>query len=164
MNKREPQIFVIVGGRGTGKTYYLENTLREYDTVVFELVKTNRWQGFTKCFYDDYEQGKINFKDIANKKIVFEDATSYINSNMKNTLKQLIVFSKQIGCDVFLVFHSINMIPPFLWLLFNYIILFKCPKPRQTALNADYFAEIMQKWTALNKAKPYTYKVIHSNL
>lgn len=161
---RQPQVFIIVGGRGSGKTFFLENSLKETNTVVFELVKTNRWSGYDKRFYEDYENGHINMKDIANKKIVFEDATAYINSNMKNGLKQLVVFSKQIGSDVFIVFHSINVIPPFMWLLFNYIVLFKCQKPRQTALNADYFPEIMQKWKELEGSKPYSYKVIQSNI
>lgn len=161
---RQPNVFIIVGGRGCGKTYFLEHSLKQDNTIVFELVKTNRWQGYKKYFYEDFENGAINMRDIANKKIVFEDATAYVNSNMKNGLKKLIVFSKQIGCDVFVVFHSVNIIPPFMWLLFNYIVLFKCPKPRQTALNADYFNEIMQKWKVLEGSKPYSYKVIGSNI
>lgn len=161
---REPKVFCIVGGRGSGKTYFLEHALKPGNTFVFELVKTNRWNGYTKGFYEDYEAGKITMKDIANKKIVFEDATSYVSSNMKSTLKKLIVYSKQCGSDVYIVFHSINIIPPFLWNLVNYIILFKCAKPRQTSLNFDYYAEIMQKWNKLNKAKPYKYETITTSL
>ena len=154
---REPKIFVIVGGRGSGKTYFLENLLRPSNTVVFELAKTDRWVGFTKYFFEDYVNGKVNFKDIANNKVVFEDASSYINANMKNTLKTLVVYSKQIGCDVYLIFHSINMMPPFLWNMVNYIILFNCAMPRKNALNADYFNEIYAKWQKLQRAKPYTF-------
>lgn len=161
---RDPKIFCIVGGRGSGKTYFLEQTLKRSETLVFELVKTNRWSGYDKCFYEDFEAGKIDYKQIANKRIVFEDATSYVNSNMKNTLKKLIVFSKQVGSDVYIVFHSVNIIPPFLWNMVNFIILFRCVKPRQTALNADYYPEILQKWQKLERAKPYKYEVIATQI
>lgn len=159
---REPKVFIIVGGRGTGKTYYLENTLKMSNTVIVELVKTNRFQGFDKVFYEDFENNMINYKAIANKKIVFEDATAYVSSSMKNTLKKLIVFSKQIGSDVFIVFHSINVIPPFLWNLFNYLIMFKCPKPRETATNKEYFQELLKTWQVLERGKKYQFKVIES--
>ena len=154
---RDPKIFIIIGGRGSGKTYFLEHLLNPSNTVVFELAKTDRWQGFTKYFFEDYLTGKVNIKDIANKKVVFEDATSYISSNMKNTLKTLTVYSKQVGSDVYLIFHSINIVPPFLWNLVNYIVMFKCARPRENSLNADYYGEILQKWNKLEKAKPYTY-------
>lgn len=161
---REPKIFIIVGGRGSGKTYFLENLLKPANTIVFELAKTARWQGFTKYFFEDYLTGKVTMKDIANTKIVFEDATSYISSNMRNTLKTLTVYSKQCGCDVYLIFHSINIIPPFLWNLVNYIIMFKCAAPRETALNADYFPEIHAKWKKLQNAKQYTHYEIETQI
>lgn len=161
---REPKVFCIIGGRGSGKTYFLENLLPKDNTVIFELVKTNRWDGFRKYFFEEYEQGKVPITAIANKKIVFEDATSYVSSNMKNTLKTLIVYSKQIGSDVYIVFHSVNIIPPFLWNLVNYLILFKCAAPRQTALNADYFPEIHAKWKKLQKAKQYTHYEIETQI
>ena len=161
---REAKVFLIIGGRGTGKTYFLEHQLRPSNTLIIELVKTERWQGFDKVFYDDFESGKVNYKHIANKKIVFEDATSYINSNMKTDLKRLIVNSKQLGCDVYIILHSLNIVPPFMFNLFNYIIMFKCAKPRQTAQNYDYYAEIMQKWTKLERGKRYKYEVIESNV
>lgn len=161
---RTPQVFIIVGGRGSGKTYFLEHTLKRSETVVIELVKTNRLDGYTKYYFQDFEQNKVNFKAIANKKIVFEDATSYVSSNMKNGLKQLIVFSKQLGSDVFLVFHSVNIIPPFLWNLWNYLILFKCAKPRETATNKEWFIEILKAWNKLEKAKKYSHELIASKI
>ena len=161
---RDAKVFCIVGGRGTGKTYFLEQTLSRSNTVVFELVKTNRWPDYEKKFYQDFEAGRINYKEIANKKIVFEDATSYVNSNMKNSLKQLIVYSKQLGSDVFVVFHSINIIPPFMWNMMNYIELFNCVKPRETAINADYYPEIMRKWEKLQKGKRYLHYTIETQI
>lgn len=164
MSNREPKVFIVIGGRGSGKTYFLEKHLDPDKTIVLELAKTNRWNGFHKEFYEDFEQHKVSFKDVCNKKIVFEDATSYMNGNLKNSLKQLIVFSKQLGCDVFIILHSVNIIPPFLWNLWNYIILFKCAKPKLSASNADYYDEILQKWKHVCSSKKYTYEEIQSQL
>ena len=161
---RDPKVFCVVGGQGSGKTYFLEQTLSQSNTVIFELVKTNRWQGFTKYFFEDYVSGKVTYKEIANKNIVFEDATSYVGSNMTNTFKRLVVYSKQIGSNVYIVFHSVNIIPPFLWTYLNYITLFKCVAPRENSLNADYFPEIYAKWQKLMKAKPYKYETITTQI
>lgn len=161
---RDAKIILIVGGRGSGKTYFLEHHLRKDDTIVVEYFKTERWKGYKKVFFSDVLSGKINIKELGNSVIVFEDATSYISSNMANYMRRLIVNSKQVGSDVILVFHSINIIPPFLWYLVNNIILFNCAKPRETATNSDYFAEIMEKWQQLQKAKPYTYKEIETKI
>lgn len=161
---RNAQVFVIVGGRGSGKTTFLERTLKKEKAVIIELVKTDRYNGFTdRYFYEDIESGFINMKKLANKQIVFEDATSYINSNMKNSLKKLIVFSKQIGSDVFVVFHSINIIPPFLWNLFNYLIIFKCPEPHQTAANKEYFKDIQKICKKLQTKRPFKPEILQSN-
>ena len=161
---RDAKVFLIIGGRGSGKTFLLEKTLPKHETIVVELFKTARWSGYKKIFFSDIVNKKVNYKDLANSYVVFEDATSYISSNMTNEIKRLIVNSKQLGSDVFLVFHSINIVPPFLWYLWNYLILFKCAKPKYSAAIADNFNEIMQKWNVCNKAKPYHFEVIESQI
>lgn len=161
---REARIILVIGGRGSGKTYLLENRLQPKDTIVVEYMKTPRWSGYQKIFFTELISGKVSEKALCNSQVVFEDATSYISSNMSNYLRRLIVNSKQMGSDVYLIFHSINVVPTFLWYLWNNIILFKCAKPRETALNADYFNEIMQKWNKCMKSKQYHYEEIISQL
>lgn len=161
---REAKVFIIVGGRGSGKTYFLENRLPAGRSIVVELYKTERWQGYDKIFFEDLINKKVNYKQLANKAVIFEDATSYISSNMTNEMKRLIVFSKQLGSDVYIVFHSINIVPPFLWYLWNYIILFKCAKPKRTAAIVDNYSEILQKWQICERSKPFHFEIIQSNI
>ena len=160
---RDPKIFVIIGGRGSGKTYYLEHKLQPSQTVVFEDALTNRWEGYEKHYVEDFEANKIGYKQIGNKKVVFEDATAYINSNLKDTYKKMLVHSKQVGCDVYMIFHTPNKVPPFVWDMANYIIMFKCKPIRKTAHNADYYDEIVKNWKLLQKKKPYSYAVIETD-
>lgn len=161
---REAKVFILCGGRGTGKTYYLEKRLPKYCTIVIELYKTNRWEGYKKFFFDDLVNHRVSYKELANSYVVFEDATSYISSNMSNEMRRLIIFSKQLGSDVFIVFHSINVIPPFLWYLWNYLILWNCAKPKRNASNADYYNEILKKWQICQKAPQYHHEEIESQL
>lgn len=162
--QRDAKIILIVGGRGSGKTFFLEQRLSKDNTIVVELIKTTRWAGYEKVFFDDLLTGKVTMKQLGNKNVVFEDATSYISSNMSNYLRRLITNSKQFGCDVWLVFHSVNVVPVFLWYMWNNLVLFKCAKPRETAQNADYIDEILQKWKKCQIAPPYHFEQIESQL
>lgn len=161
---RDAKVFILCGGRGSGKTYLLENTLKKGNTVVIELAKTDRWQGCEKFFFNDIAKPDFDYKKIANKNIVFEDATSYLSSNLANKMKEILIFSKQLGSDIFIVFHSINIIPPFMFYLFNYLIIFNSSQPRQTATNKEYFAKIMQAWKICQKSKKYHYEIIESGI
>lgn len=161
---REPKVFLVIGGRGSGKTTFLEQRLSKQKTVVIELYKTARWDGFKKFFFDDVVNGKVSLKSLANSAIVFEDATSCISPNMKNSLRQLIVYSKQLGSDVYVVFHSVNVVPAFLWNMWNYLVLMKkTPKPKLKSYYEDDFPAITSAWNKLNKLPDYSYLEIQSN-
>lgn len=164
MPTREAKILLVIGGRGSGKTYFLEHRCRKDDTIVIEYFKTERWKGYKKYFFNDLQSGKVSIKELGNSTIVFEDATAYISSNMANYMKRLIVNSKQVGSDVIIVFHSLNIVPPFLWYLINNIVLFNCAKPKENAQNTDYYNEIMQKWNKLQHSKPYSYEEIQTQI
>lgn len=155
-SKRNGMVFIIVGGRGTGKTTFLKKNVAKHDNaVVFQLFKT------------DYECPQYFFKEttkiderFVNKRIIIEDATQLIASNSTKFIKELVVSSKQLGSDVYLVFHSINSIPPFLYSMFNVIILFMCVKPVKTSNNIEYYDEIVSK---IPRYK-YNYNVLQSKI
>lgn len=117
---RTSKIILIVGGRGTGKTTYLENLCPQNSTVV-ELFITDRYTGgnYTRIMYD-----KLKLSDCINTTLILEDATQITAANSTRFLKQIVVSSKQLGSDVFLVFHSVNFIPVFLLAMFDYMVIF----------------------------------------
>lgn len=161
---REAKVIIVVGGRGSGKTYLLENTLKKSETVVIELAKTDRWEGYKKIYFREIASENFDYKKIANKSIVFEDATAYLSSNLGNKMKEILIFSKQLGSDIFIVFHSINVIPVFMWYLFNAICLFTSSKPRQTATNKEYFDKILEAWSKCKNGEKYHYEIIESGI
>lgn len=151
---RQAQIILIVGGRGTGKTTYIENLLaaKKENSLIVEMFETDRYKGFpNRAVFDS-----LKLTDCVNKRVVIEDATQYITAGGSKFLRQIVVSSKQLGSDVFIVFHSCNFIPPFLLAMFNYLILFPCEPVRKTAALMPYLPKI----EAAQKRKAPKYKPI----
>lgn len=148
---RTNKIFLVVGGRGTGKTTWLENNVPTTAAVV-ELFKTDRYGNFSnRLMYQNFRLAQCQ-----NKPVILEDATQIITGNGTLQLRRLAVSCKQLGCDVYIVFHSLNYIPPFLFAMFDYIVLFKSEPARKTAKLLPYFDEI----TKLQAKKPRKYQPI----
>lgn len=141
---RKAKIVLIVGGRGTGKTTYLEN-LCPPDSTVVELFVTDRYKGksYKRIMFDN-----LRLSDCVNTTLIIEDATQICAANSTRQIKQIIVSSKQLGSDVFLVFHSVNYIPPFILAMYDYIVIFDSePAGKKPALQpyADKFNAILRR-------------------
>jgi len=141
---RKAKIVLVIGGRGTGKTTYLE-TLCPKDSTVVELFVTDRYAGgeYKRIAYD-----KLTLKDCVNTTLIIEDATQICAANSTRQVKQIIVSSKQLGSDVFIVFHSVNFIPVFILAMFDYMVLFDSePAGKKPALQpyADKINAILRR-------------------
>ena len=137
---RLPKIILIVGGRGTGKTTYVENLLssNRANALIVEMFVTDRYKEYPNRSTFD----KLKLSDCVNKRIVIEDATQYITAGGSKFLRQLIVSSKQLGSDVYIIFHSCNFVPPFLLAMFDFLLLFPCEPVRKTPALAPYLPKI----------------------
>ncbi len=148
---RNSKVVIIIGGRGTGKTTYVENLMRgKNNVVVFQLFRDERYPGHAKMLYTDFTLCRA----LCNKRIIIEDATQLIAANPTNDIRRIVVSSKQMGADVFFVFHSFNVVPPYLWQLFDYCVIFPCAVAKKTAGLAEYYEEI----TKIQRKKPVKYK------
>lgn len=135
---RQSKIVLIVGGRGTGKTTYLEKLCPKNSTVV-EMFITDRYTGgdYRRIMYDN-----LKLSDCINTTLILEDATQITAANSTRFLKQIIVSSKQLGSDVFLVFHSVNFIPVFVLAMFDFMVLFDSEKAGKKPALAPYADKI----------------------
>lgn len=146
---RKAKIVLVVGGRGTGKTTYLEKLCPASSTVV-ELFITDRYEGsdYKRIMFDN-----LKLSDCINTTLIIEDATQICAANSTRFIKQIIVSSKQMGSDIYLVFHSPNFIPVFILAMFDYMVIFDCePAGKKPALSpyADKINAILQR-----KHKPF---------
>lgn len=148
---RNSKVVLIIGGRGTGKTTYIEKLIRQKpNAVIFQLMLDNRYVGHAKMLYQDFTICRA----LCNKIIVIEDATQLIGSNPKNDIRKIVVSSKQMGSDVIFAFHSFNVVPPYLWQLFDDCIVFPCAAVKKTTGLAEYYDEIYK----IQRKKPVKYK------
>lgn len=140
---RKSKIVLIVGGRGTGKTTYLESLVPQDSTIV-ELFVTDRYQGdYKRVMFDN-----LKLADCVNTTLVIEDATQICAANSTRQIKQIIVSSKQLGSDVYMVFHSVNFVPIFILAMFDYMVLFDSePAGKKPALSpyADKINAILKR-------------------
>lgn len=137
--ERTNKIILVVGGRGTGKTTYLENHVPAR-AVVVEYFKTDRYKNFDhRTNYDNFR-----LKEAVNRPVILEDATQLIIGGGSLKLRRLAVSCKQLGSDVYIVFHSVNFVPPFLWALFDFMILWRSEAPKKSAKLAAYYDEILR--------------------
>jgi len=127
-------IGLIVGGRGTGKSTYINNSIigkSKKKTLIFdtdenlvyahiplihieELDKLATWEsGIYRIIDIDYEYvfQKLNAY-VSDALLIIEDATKYISNRAKADIKKLVLGSKQRRIDMLFTFHSFRSIPP----------------------------------------------------
>lgn len=159
---REAKIFVIVGGRGSGKTYFLENNLNllKNKTIVIELFFTDRYKNFKKILFQDFLNSNIeNYKNL---NLIIDDASQLVNSQPIELIKKIIISSKQLNTDVFFCFHSFNFIPNFLYYLTDYYIIFKTNDNEINLKNTPLKDEIIKKINSVKKKKKFFYEILEN--
>lgn len=159
---REAKIFVIVGGRGSGKTYFLENNLNllKHKTIVIELFFTDRYKNFKKILFQDFLNSNIeNYKNL---NLIIDDASQLVNSQPIELIKKIIISSKQLNTDVFFCFHSFNFIPNFLYYLTDYYIIFKTNDNEINLKNTPLKDEIIKKINSVKKKKKFFYEILEN--
>jgi len=145
MSQRVNIVGVIVGGRGTGKTTYLKDKIQK----ASKLPKTVVIDTFPHPSYSEFQQIpgeklrilkkgkkrvvgsnteeniKLVDKYLTNSLLVFEDCTKYIKSNLQDSVRNLLIDSKQKNLDIILMYHSLGQVPPDIFRLSDFIVLFK---------------------------------------
>ena len=136
---RNGKLIIVVGSRGSGKTTYLERLFNNRSNLlVYQLFIDDRYRRAEKQLYSKFTIGR----QLVGRTIIIEDATQLIGSNPKNDIRRLAVSCKQLGSDCVFVFHSFNVIPPYLLALFDYMIIFESAEIKKTNSLLEYYDEI----------------------
>lgn len=149
MSTRTNIISPIIGGRGTGKTTFLQKELipsylkrndkqkilivdtfdspvwRQYPAMDLKDIKYHE-SGICRIFSSDTNK-LLSYiqKYVYNTVLFFEDATKFIGSRLNDDTKMFILDSKQKNIDAFFLFHYITACPLNLIRLSDYLVLFK---------------------------------------
>jgi len=161
-------LITIVGGTGQGKSHFLNSNFlknkispvpspmgkrdnyfisaeskRQYIfDINNEYVFPDDRNGmrFQQIRHIDADQKRFisNCNAIQNTNIVYEDASGFLRGKQSDELIRLIVKRRHVGNNWFLLFHSVNRVPPEIMEYTNYIVLFR---------TGDNLKDIQQKFS-----------------
>ncbi len=91
------------------------------------IDKFKYWKsGVGKMYSSDTSEIMQQIGEFArNTFIVFEDATKYIGTKLKEDTRRFVLDSKQKNLDLVFIFHSLSAIPPELVRVSDILVLFK---------------------------------------
>ena len=143
-NLRQNIIALVCGGRGTGKSTHIKKVIdghsskkvlivdandnaifREFKPIKPELLK--KWKsGKIRIVSDDTDAVfRLIYDNLWNALVIFEDATGYMQFNMPEIVKKIMLVSKQRNLDLIFTFHSFRNIRPDFFAYSNYLEIFK---------------------------------------
>ncbi len=140
---RQNLIDLHIGGRGTGKSTDILNLIKAhpkkaliYDTDNNSIYKDipvikpediARWKsGIYRIVDTDYNKVfELIHEHVWNALVIFEDATKYMQHQVPEVIKQLMLVSKQKNLDLIFTFHSFRNVRPDFYSSANYITKFK---------------------------------------
>lgn len=127
-------LFLIIGHTGQGKTTLVKKMIEGKRSYVFDI--NNEYPNHVpdrirtpkiRHINGDADQftEKIKNLKLTGYNIVFEDSTGYLRGRQSAPFIRQIVNKRHTKNNYFLLFHSLNRIPPELMELCNFIYLFK---------------------------------------
>lgn len=134
----------IAGQPGAGKTHYIKNkvlphinnnlcildTNNEYPEfpLMTKIVNKGKYRINPANFNSDYgfDDFLNDCRALTNFILIIEDATIFLDGTSRTeNFKSLLIGRRHKNLNIFLLFHSINRIPPFAYEMQDYMIVLK---------------------------------------
>lgn len=161
---------IIVGASGSGKSTLLKTLIRKthpkrvkpYD-VNGEYYKCAKCieQQIKNCVHTtlpDIEDFLDDMLEIRESVIIFEEATLFFGERSDNKkIKSILVRARHNHNMVFLVFHSIGDIPPKIYSLIDYVVVFNTNDERHKV--EEKHPKLLSAYDAVN-GKPHKFKIV----
>jgi hypothetical protein len=181
MERRINYVNLVLGRRGTGKTYYVKNELIDkyiqanpemkilivdtfdhpsYRTIAaIEPEMISRWRkpAVYRCFSSDTDEIMRQVTgNLRNCLVIFEDASKYIRRQLPDDVRRFILDSKQKNLDLVFLFHGFSFVPPEMWRIADSVTIFKCDNPEGRKSDIVNFQQINEAWNKVMKSgNPY---------
>lgn len=157
---------ILIGGRGTGKTYtILHDIITNYQQLdadkkilvidsfnapAYEGIENiskpdmKRWVAGCRRYlisavYNEFDEDIAYIgKTCYNSVIIIEDSGRFITNSLRASILRLVTDTKQKNIDLYFVFHSLMQVPPRLIQLSDFILLHKTNENLTAALQNKY--------------------------
>lgn len=176
----------ILGKRGSGKTYFVNNQLlKEYrkahpemkilvvDTLdhpdyfqvaEMPLKKLKYWvkPSMYRIFSSNTDQVMAEIAtNLKNCLIIFEDASKYVGRTLTSDMRRFIYDSKQKNLDIIFLFHGFASAPAELFRVIDFIHLFRTDNPEYRKSELVNYDEIKESYDRIMKSSnPYANETI----
>lgn len=182
------KVILILGKKGSGKTYYTVNNLiahyrrthpykkvliynmggsPDYDFAqVIRLEDLGRWKPDAGGVYQVTDTDYIAVLEAINKYVyngivIFEDASKYITKTLQKSAWRSILDSKQHGLDMVFQFHGFAACPPELLRQCDVITMFRCDNPQKRKDDMVAYDEVAEAWArVMNDKVPFPYETV----
>lgn len=162
MSKR----ILIIGMSGQGKSTYVKKQIGMHPQLVYDVQNEYNHLPFdVSKSIARVSPLTMGFKDFAalvektrKKIIVFEEATVFLKGQVGQKVRGIMVGARHTRNNIFMIFHSIQTVPPDVFLITDIVVLFK------TNDNPDIvrkkYPVLMDSFSALQRAPKFSHKII----
>ncbi|MGQ9847205.1 MAG: AAA family ATPase [Bacteroidales bacterium] len=176
---RSRRIILVIGCIGSGKTTLITNFLKKYRNEPIIIYDINREIAYRNIRIIDHRNiRKIKkgiYRSICDDPYVFFDTIkqSFYNgvlilddfdryqSQISDTIKNIIIGHRHKGLDIIIVFHSLARVMPVIYENASDIILFKTTESPDRALyKLPNYEAILQAYYRLLKKPKYSFEYI----
>lgn len=181
---RYPVCSILVGINGTGKTSFVQNILEHTvnaknralivtpDPAEWRAVEEvggpaiSTFRGIRKIIYHSGCMEDIQ-RYYGNGMLVFDDARVYIHAQSDDFMQWLQIRRRQVGVDLFCMFHGLTQVPPVFFTFASNMVLFYTKdniKRRAEYVDEQDFQAIQDAKARIAKkveaGNPYCYEII----
>ena len=181
---RYPISSILVGINGTGKTTFLKQillkTVNGNNRALIVTPDPTEWKGVPEVRGNEistfsgirkiiYYKGCMEEvqRNYSNGMFIMDDARTYIHAQSDDFMTWLQIRRRQVGIDIFAMFHGLTQVPPVFFTFATNLILFYTKdniKRRADYVDDEDFEEIQAAKSRIServhKGEKYAYEII----
>jgi hypothetical protein len=185
MEPRTNFVSSILGKRNSGKTYYTRNLINEYraahpsqkiliadtldhpkyrdiPTITIDMLQYWKKPNIYRIFGSNPDEIlKAIGQHIWNALIIYEDASKYVDLNLKDDVRDYILDSKQKNVDLLFLFHGFTFMPPKMFRIIDNLVIFRCEGPQSRKNDIVGYQEVLAAWERVMNEKPYYHETVN---
>ena len=114
---------LVIAATGQGKSTFVKNAIKGKPNYIFDV--NNEYQDFNPAPHLEKNQFVDECMSFTDTFCVFEEATGFFRGSLSSNIDRMLVQKRHSRNRYFFIFHSIESIPPQIYRLSNYVVLFK---------------------------------------
>ena len=158
---------LIVGKPGAGKSYFFKNEILpklnkvlifdqygyEYPEATLTDGKKDTGESMLRFSGDFWEL--VNFSGrFPNRAIIIEDATNFLQGAIHDEpLRKMFAARRHYNQQLYFLFHTLSSIPPFIYSMSDYVVLFKTKDFKERVKNRFQDEELFRAFENIKKSR-----------